>query len=300
MTKKYKLFTHTDLDGIGCAIVAKDILGNVDVEYLDYHNVDKRITDFITNENPSGYEAIYITDISVNRETAALIKKSNADWTLLDHHATATWLNQFDWAKVVTENEYGKESGTSLLFNELGGDNILGEFVEKVRRYDTWEWHDIYSDHKAKELNDLLFIVGRDRFVERFNRNLDLEFTEAEQLLLDLEREKINRIIDEKNKQIRTGVVKVSGVMYEMGVIFSEGYTSELGNVLAKYNPSLDLIAIINPSRSVSLRTIKDDVNVGEIAKEFGGGGHPKAAGFRLDDSIVDSFVHDVFNKERD
>lgn len=295
MTNKYKLFTHTDLDGIGCAIVAYDILGNVDVEYLDYHNVDTRITDFITNENPNDYEAVYITDISVNRDTAELIENSSANWTLLDHHATATWLNQFGWAKVVTENEFGKESGTSLLFNELQGDRTLGKFMEKVRRYDTWEWHDIYSDHKAKELNDLLFIVGRDRFVERFRHNLNLEFTEAERLLLDLEREKIDRIIEDKEGLMRRKPVFYNNNVYVAGVIFSEQYISELGNELAKRNPSVDLIAIINPSRSVSLRTVKDEVNVGDIAKEFGGGGHPKAAGFRLDDGEIDVFLTNIF-----
>jgi len=31
-----------------------------------------------------------------------------------------------------------------------------------------------------------------------------------------------------------------------------------------------------------SLRTRKDNVNLAEIAKKYGGGGHPKAAGFSI------------------
>ena len=42
---KIKLFTHTDLDGIGCAILAYLAFGreNVDVEYCDYSNVNDKV-----------------------------------------------------------------------------------------------------------------------------------------------------------------------------------------------------------------------------------------------------------------
>lgn len=38
-----------------------------------------------------------------------------------------------------------------------------------------------------------------------------------------------------------------------------------------------------------SLRTTRDDVDVASIAKSYGGGGHPKAAGFLVDANIVDT-----------
>lgn len=39
---QYKLFTHTDLDGVGCAILAYLAFGreNVDVEYCNYNDVN--------------------------------------------------------------------------------------------------------------------------------------------------------------------------------------------------------------------------------------------------------------------
>ena len=68
------------------------------------------------------------------------------------------------------------------------------------------------------------------------------------------------------------------------GVVFADKYISELGNELCKLNRELDYIAIVNMStRSVSYRTIKDDVDMGMIAKKYGGGGHPKAAGSKFD-----------------
>ena len=39
-----KLFTHTDLDGIGCAILAKLAFGEeVDIEYCDYDNINEKV-----------------------------------------------------------------------------------------------------------------------------------------------------------------------------------------------------------------------------------------------------------------
>ena len=90
----------------------------------------------------------------------------------------------------------------------------------------------------------------------------------------------VHKYIKEKDKTI---IVKCNGE-YMYGVVFADKYISELGNELCKLNRELDYIAIVNMStRSVSYRTIKDDVDMGMIAKKYGGGGHPKAAGSKFD-----------------
>jgi nanoRNase/pAp phosphatase (c-di-AMP/oligoRNAs hydrolase) len=44
----------------------------------------------------------------------------------------------------------------------------------------------------------------------------------------------------------------------------------------------------------VSLRSFHETVDVSEIAKKYGGGGHKKAAGFRLPgDAVVDELFDD-------
>jgi phosphoesterase RecJ-like protein len=46
----------------------------------------------------------------------------------------------------------------------------------------------------------------------------------------------------------------------------------------------------------VSLRSIRDDVNVSDLAKRYGGGGHPRAAGAKLapGDATRDAFLDDI------
>jgi oligoribonuclease NrnB/cAMP/cGMP phosphodiesterase (DHH superfamily) len=45
-----KLFTHTDLDGVGCAILAYLAFGkeNVAVEYCNYDDIDLRVSQFLS------------------------------------------------------------------------------------------------------------------------------------------------------------------------------------------------------------------------------------------------------------
>jgi nanoRNase/pAp phosphatase (c-di-AMP/oligoRNAs hydrolase) len=46
-------------------------------------------------------------------------------------------------------------------------------------------------------------------------------------------------------------------------------------------NPQYDLIIMIG-DKTVSYRTVKDNIDCGQIAKLFGGGGHPKASGSQI------------------
>jgi phosphoesterase RecJ-like protein len=40
-----------------------------------------------------------------------------------------------------------------------------------------------------------------------------------------------------------------------------------------------------------SLRTQRDDVNLSDLASQFGGGGHPKASGFRVQGRLEKQIV---------
>ena len=71
------------------------------------------------------------------------------------------------------------------------------------------------------------------------------------------------------------------------GFVYADRYFSEMGNRLAELHPEYDFIAMIDVGGGmVSYRTVKDDINLGELAKQFGGGGHPKSAGSRFDPTV--------------
>ena len=69
-----------------------------------------------------------------------------------------------------------------------------------------------------------------------------------------------------------------------------------MGNKLCKMHPEIDMVMMIDMGHmSVSYRTVKDDVNVGEIAIALGGGGHPKAAGSGFADVYQRSALAAIF-----
>src|SRR5690606_34691719 len=149
--------------------------------------------------------------------------------------------------------------------------------------YDTWEWVTRYNDNHAKQLNDLLYLIGREKFVERFTNNPSINFTDGERLLLETEQRKIEAYIKTKHKQLIEDMLDD----YHVGIVYAEQYKSELGNELAKSNPHLDFIIIIDiGSGAIGFRGIHDHVDLGQIAKMFGGGGHPKASGCQIGESL--------------
>lgn len=321
---KIKLFTHTDLDGIGCAVLAYLAFGeeNVDIEYCDYKDVDEKVRDLYVSGKDKLYDKIYITDISVGDKVAAEIDEMVNDsddekWYLFDHHATALHLNKHIWTMVrVTDEHTGlKTSGTELFYKYL---NIFGcfdngydtrfvrdnirSFVEKVRDYDTWRWKDEpnlgYDGNICKQLNDLFHMYGREKFIEWAMRKIEFHynfpiFSEADAALLENKQKDIDIYIATKNKQLMT--VK-DNFGYTCGIVFAERYFSELGNKLSELHPELDYIAMIDIGfGGVSYRTTSDDIDLGqEIAHSFGGGGHRKAAGSSFDGEFVRSEIVDI------
>lgn len=281
-----KLLTHDDLDGISCGILGKYYLGDcIDVEYCSNNNVNQAFEMALNGE----YEEIWITDLSISKENADRVNW-NSNVMLLDHHKSALWLNEYRFAIVKVRNELGQATcGTEMFYLNLlnkyktsriyPNSKLVPIFVEMVRRYDTYEWVQL-EDKEAKHLNDLLGIYGRDKFIEvtlAKLRNPKMElFTSFEKRLLEIRQNEIQRTIDYKaNTMVRT---KFEG--YNVGVVFADKFTSEIGNALCNRNKDLDFVMMISYS-DIGLRG-KDKVDLSELAKKYGGGGHFNAAGFPI------------------
>lgn len=287
-----KLFTHTDLDGVGCAILAKLAFGeDVDISYCNYDDINESVLDYLNNSDDS-LSYIYITDIRVNEDIAKLLDERGGV-CLLDHHPTALELNKYTWCKVMVEDLNGvKTSGTKMFYHWLGingylsdeleNNKALGKFAELVRDYDTWRWSELGEKGViCKQVNDLMYLYGRDKFItwciSEIHDEVFPKLYAADELLLNTKQKEIDEYVEEKNKQLFTS--PMCGRV--CGFVFAEKYVSELGNRLCKMHPEIDYVAMIDMgSKTVSYRTVKDDIDLGkDVAQLFGGGGHPKAAG---------------------
>lgn len=105
--------------------------------------------------------------------------------------------------------------------------------------------------------------------------------------------EEAKRYIETKEANIKK--IEINGLT--AGVVFAESNISELGNVICENNPDIDFAMIINIDKSISFRTVKDNVDVSEIARSLNGGGHKKAAGAPILEDIKDRFIIDLMKK---
>lgn len=317
---KIKVFSHTDTDGVGCAILAYLAFEreNVDVEYCDYKDVDGKVREFYLCDNPEDYDAIYITDISVDEEVASEIDElvaAGQKWRLFDHHATALWLNEYEWCTVMVGHHYSgiKTSGTELfsmhLFENEQFDHYdaytiesIDRFVDIVRDYDTWRWKELGDEGiVCKQVNDLFHIYGREKFIDWAIHQIQgidyislLQtfpcFSVTDKALLEQKQREIDIYVESKNKQL---VERIDQFGHTYGVVFADRFVSELGNRLSELHLELEYIAMIDISHgTVSYRTTSEDIDLGnEIAHSHGGGGHRKAAGSQFDISVVRDLV---------
>ena len=302
----YRLYTHNDLDGVGCGIVAKIAFGkDVEVRYNSVMGLDHQIEKLFENEKNLKDDFLIITDLSVNDENLIRLddlEKGGGKVRLIDHHKTALHFNDYNWGRVKVQYDDGRlTAATSLLYEYLleheliKSSQALDEFVELVRQYDTWEW-DQNDNIKAKNLNDLFFMVSIEEFEEKMTERIinsdHFEFDDFEQKLLEMEEEKIERYVRRKKREI----VQTFIGEYCAGIVHAESYHSELGNELGKDFPHLDYVAILNlGGKKISFRTIHDHVDVSAVAGKFGGGGHAKASGCSMGKDAYKLFVQDIF-----
>ncbi|MEH7252235.1 oligoribonuclease [Neobacillus niacini] len=303
----YKLLSHNDLDGIGCGILAKLAFGDaVKVRYNSISGLNREVEWFLENDDKNTF--LFITDLSVNEKNEQRLNEffeNGGKVQLIDHHKTALHYNDYQWGHVIVEDDEGKLTSATSLFYEylishqlIETSNGLSEFVELVRQYDTWEWEK-NENQEAQRLNALFYLVSIDEFEEkmisRLKTSYNFHFDEFEKKILDMEEDKIDRYIRRKRRELVQ--TQIDGLY--AGVVYAESYHSELGNELGKEYPHLDYIAILNiGGKRMGFRTIHDNVDVSEVAGQYGGGGHAKASGCSLNEEAYKNFVTETFHLE--
>lgn len=298
------LLTHTDMDGYGSEIVLKSAGIEPTIVHLENHEVDSYIDTYVTDllkGNKEMPDYLFITDIAPSEKVAKkvdeLYQTNKVRIHLFDHHATALGLNFYNWA-IVCPDYYGlKPCGTSLFYQLIKSEvdipkkveNLLDRLVEEIRLYDTWEWEK--ANHRsAKELNDLFYLIGPKAFVEsqveKIQNNIQSLFSDEEELLLSVEKKRINQYLESKNKEmiiIDDFFTDGEGNPLVAGVVQADMYTSELGHYLCDNNPEIDFALLLKfTNNKASLRATKEEVNVIPIVKRYEGGGHPHAAGCKI------------------
>lgn len=305
---KVFLISHiADIDGLTPVVLSKLVFKDFDYKLLEISEVDSYMNEALDNNFFDEYDKVFMTDLCINEETAKRIDNLafKDKFQVIDHHIGNLALNKYSFIKVVDEENGFKESGTSLYYKyllehhpiKILATEAVSYMVSLVRLGDTWEWVK-YNKQEARYLSTLLSYYGTEKYINNYFdfllANETFFFTESEKLLIEVDNRRMNDYIEIKKEQIIFEEIKG----YKVGIVFAELYRSELGNILSKTYPDVDLIAIINMGRSISYRTNRDDVSVNDFAMFFGGKGHQKAAGSPLPVGLKESIIDYIFRRE--
>ena len=287
---KVLLFTHKiDIDGMGGAVLARLAFKNVDIKFLETFEVDDALQEIIENETVNNYSNVYITDICPS-ETYLTLIESDAGLKnkikIFDHHKN-NFSKAYDFADIQISNQKGLCCGTSLFYDYLRKQGFLkqtkalDDYVELTRQYDTWEWKDIYNNEIANNLNLLFVATDRDCYVKKM-----LEYLQNEQEF-QLKSKEI-AIIENYKREIAEGVenliasifeIKIDGMKVAVIASAENKFRNEVSGVLKIRGCDCDYLAMVIQDRdTISLRSIKDEIDVSMVASKLGGKGHKKAS----------------------
>ncbi|MCE4600344.1 MAG: DHHA1 domain-containing protein [Desulfurococcales archaeon] len=288
------IVTHTDLDGAGSAAAALIAYGRgIDestILFAEPYNLDEVLSSLSGNLD-SG-DRIVVSDLGPNRDSIDNVLRLVGEFTgqgvavdWYDHHIWPDeWREAMRRAGVrltidTSTCATGVVARYATKYNETEYTEYLKELESTVCAADLWRW-----DHP---LAPKLFRVADTRYNEGSNewrRKLIAKFSQG--VLWDEEldeklQEYLNRELENFNKIISTTVVaegecRVAAAFKERGPPANSFIGASL---LSRYNA--DIAVIIRGNGGLSLRS--RGVNVQIVALSLGGGGHPRAAGARLD-----------------
>ena len=302
--------THTDLDGYGCLFVSSMKFNDLQYYNLNYSET-KNIPELIKDTN---YDKIYITDLNLKEDTIKELNKFN-NIVIVDHHI---W--NYDYKKYENiEFHIDTTKCATMLYYELVSNlKSIKNTIELINIYDLWKTDDKYFE-VANILNDWFYELLKDEkifdnklrvdlittLLYRFS-NLFEDLTEkyiTDYLVEELEKRKSSFIrdiiISRLNEPISNKMLlakmqlksyeeftevnnfKISNISSDIFQIISSLYLDENDDKICinfQRKANDDLTGFIN---TISIRSRNNKAR--EIAKMFGGGGHPNAAGAVVD-----------------
>ena len=268
---------HADCsDGFGAAYAAWKLLGNRAEYYACKHG----------NPPPDVQgKNVAILDFSYNNATTKQMIEDADGLIIIDHHKSAI-VELHDISNTIFDMT---KSGAILSWEFFHPGKEPPKFIEYIQDRDLWKWELAYSKEFAAAFDMVPFDFEE---FEKFED--DSVFDDAVK--------RGSYILAYSKTVVKKVCEKASTRRYkelDVLVVNSCHWMSEIG---ARLSPDCDFAMIWYYDHDdkvikVSLRSFHDTVDVSEIAKEFGGGGHRKAAGFQMPG---DMRVDEVFDEDPD
>ena len=252
-------------DGMGAAYAAWKLLGSK-AEYIPCRHGEEPPD--VTGRNVACLDYAF-----PNAVTKQMIEDANS-LIIIDHHKSAM-VDLHDVSNAIFDM---KHSGAILAWNFFHPGKEPPKFLNYIEDRDLWKWELPYSREFSASFDMVPFDFDEfDKFCD------DSVFDDAIKrgsYILAYSKTVVKKICDKAVKR----EFEDKSVM----IVNSSHWMSEIGNRLSQECDFAVVWFFDHDSRQtiVSLRSFHDSIDVSEVAKKFGGGGHKKAAGFQLPGQI--------------
>lgn len=280
------VITHTDLDGVASAAIISRRLGKVDKYIFTQPHILHRAVSAIRCSDEC---EIYICDLSPNSSNYPEIERSLA--RLVSSGVRVRWFDHHVWERKWIERllDIGVElsidtttCSAGVVFKYLGdGDPVSRRIAEAACSLDMWVFNDWLGNFLARYVGFSRSENWRRRVVERLTSGHLLD-----EDVLKVVEDSVDRELKILSEALRKSIVReVCGVRvaYYYKSVKDHITSYVAATLMSRYGAD---VAVICRKGSVSLRST-GAVDVREVAKKLGGGGHPNAAGFSINPPLL-------------
>ena len=262
-------------DGFGAAYSAWKLLGNRAEYYACKHG-----------NPPPDIKAknVAILDFSFSNATTKKMIEEASALIVIDHHKSAV-VELHDISNTIFDM---KHSGARLAWDFFHPGKEPPKFINYIEDRDLWNWELEYSKEFSAAFDMVPFEF--EEFEKFEDSSVFDDACKRGSYILAYSKTVIKKVSEQAQKR------KMDGK--DVLVVNSSHWMSEIG---ARLSPDCDFALIWywdheDKHTKVSLRAFHETVDVSEIAKTFGGGGHKKAAGFQLSKG---KHIEDLFDKPK-
>ncbi len=282
--------THNDLDAVGADAIHRMKYGN-DGVFTIWSSVGKFSALFSLVASCDGKgDLLSISDLGYHRDTESIANKAKANGWIVewrDHHR---WREDEEKkiGRIVTLLHIDTSvCGTGIVARDLAPDNpIAVEVARVVCDYDLWK----HADPRSAVLGQVL-----QRKKNREHVRDCLVTGIFSDPLIELEYAEIKAEMDAMMLRSLKQATFL-GKKYRIAFAPLYGYPSETAHFI-RDEKKTDIEVIIGKDGKFSVRSVPPISHI--IAREFGGGGHPNAAGGSFNFSVVERFTWWLFKKSR-
>ena len=224
---------------------------------------------------------IYVVDFCYSAQDLATLCGAAGFVTVLDHHKTAQEIVA-NFARENFNHTFDMERSGAMIAWEHLFNFDPPQLIRHIQDRDLWR----FELPGTREIQQALFSYPYDFLTwDKLMERPVSELHEEGHAILRKHRKDIHEFID--NGHVR----HITFAGYEGIPLINVPYTmgSDTCHILAQGQPFAMYYYDTADTRFVGFRSDDDGVDVGELAKRFGGGGHKHASGFSMPLGTVDS-----------